>query len=823
MEPWFNLFIQVAKPVFTTLVYSSTHLFLDNLKDELRLQQKKQTKLALKALEIEDKKVTKFQDVIQVLSSIIDLENSEKLKLSGEKDQELDRQLIVHSDGRIADAIDRAGERALTWLERQKMMESWPLRLLPHQLLSSRQAGSPSPLKIVLIPPQVAFSELEKLGLGTAEIEQKLGQGVREFLSQHYPLRSPVRPTEFLGGAWNQQWSHGEASIKALFGILKSEPTLILELEVNADCLILRMAYWGCDQTQYCYETLFKLPYPAFLEASVQTRARQWQKTRDKLLALGKPPEVVNRLGGDNALNLALLEEAEALQAAGIDSRELQLAYQVSRQDGEALCQFLTTCLCLVAGWIADIHYLNCADIPPYLPQWLPQLERSLPQPDALEAVVQGTVTIYQQILTALESDRPRYLPALALKLAQSLARLPDKSLAKAQAEYSFECWLQQRHLSLEELERGGIEELAIAPEEREYLNDLQKCLSALGEEGALAQVEQALRGLRASPAAALTPLTSLTPQRRLIALDSHTLTDKGNKIASLTISSAGVQFVSRRDSNHLELWHLDRQERRISPQKRLSGHTGKIETVALSLDGKLLASIDNTKQRSHIKIWDWQTGKLARTLFGHKHPIHALAFGAGDLSSQASLIASGSHKIKLWDLQRGESFLTLFGHKAWVCTLAIDSEGQILASGSQDKTVRLWNLRTGDLLCTLAGHQGAVRSLAFPPDGGTLVSSSDDRTIKCWDLKSGKLLRTFTGHESAVTSLAISPDGQSLISGSQDKTVKLWHLPTGKLLHTLNGHRDAVGAIAISPDGQRLASASEDGTVKLWGLGIGD
>lgn len=58
-------------------------------------------------------------------------------------------------------------------------------------------------------------------------------------------------------------------------------------------------------------------------------------------------------------------------------------------------------------------------------------------------------------------------------------------------------------------------------------------------------------------------------------------------------------------------------------------------------------------------------------------------------------------------------------------------------------------------LLHTFEGHVGAITSLAFDPHGEILASGSKDRTVKLWEVKSGKLLRSLTGHGLAVTSVA--------------------------------------------------------------------
>jgi WD40 repeat protein len=813
MEQWLNLLIQVAKPILTSLAYTGTNMFLDVLQTEIKNEQNKHKKLALKSLGLNEKKINIIEQVINNTNFNIELDTDEKSLVIPK--QEVAESLATNKEDCWLQLNQQAQENNLKLPEIKKILEHWPLKLFPSQLISSKINNFPTPLRIVIVPPRKIFQDFKAIGIEVEEIEERLSQNLREFLSQNYSSHCSVKPTEFLGGAWNNNNFYGEASIKVLFAALPTEPTLILETAIEGNYIIFRLGYWGRKQNKYCYETIFKLPYRTLIEASIKTRALKWREIKNKLLELGKSPEEIAKLGKDNVINLALLEEIEKLEAAGIETKKLDFPYQVNQEDFEYICQFVSICQCLVAGWIVDLHYLIEDDVSPHLSEWLPQLGQSLGKSEFLPTIIRASISLYQGIFRVLAKERTNYIPRLTLELAHSLRDL-DPSLAREQLESSWQSWLQQHQISpTKAKEKLEAIQGTIKAEDWEYLVSFQTCLSALETQITNTPMQELIAALSDRH-----PL-SYSQKGEHFALD-YTITEISGQVFCLWLDSTSCKLIAKNENKTLALWELKRRKVQLSPTYQLKGYSGKAIAITLSPDGQRLVSSDTTQKRSYIRIWNLQTGKLERTLFGHKQVIYSLAVKSED----DSFLVSGSHKIKVWDLRTGESRLTLFGHKQLVYSLAIAPDGQTLVSGSEDKTIRIWNLCTGNLCRTLTGHQASVRVVAIASDSKTLVSGSDDSTIKLWDLQTGKLLSTLTGHTGGIRALAISPDCQYIVSGSEDKTIKIWHFSSEEvgtvgevplLRQTLLGHEETIRTLAIHPDGRTIASGSDDKTIKFW------
>jgi WD40 repeat protein len=173
-------------------------------------------------------------------------------------------------------------------------------------------------------------------------------------------------------------------------------------------------------------------------------------------------------------------------------------------------------------------------------------------------------------------------------------------------------------------------------------------------------------------------------------------------------------------------------------------------------------------------KHWSAEKFKLE----GHESAVRAVA-----ISEDGKLVASGSgdSKIRLWSTATGEQTLKLEGHEEWVEAVAISTDGKTVASCSGDKTVRLWSIATGEQTLKLEGHEDGVLDVAISTDGKTVASGSMDKSVRLWSTVTGEQTLKLEGHEDRVLDVAISTDCKTVASSSTDSTIRLWSMATGE------------------------------------------
>jgi WD40 repeat protein len=275
--------------------------------------------------------------------------------------------------------------------------------------------------------------------------------------------------------------------------------------------------------------------------------------------------------------------------------------------------------------------------------------------------------------------------------------------------------------------------------------------------------------------------------------------------VTQLAWSRDGQLLSARQDRGDTFLWARGRGEGFV---RQLAGLA--LRAVAFDPSGEQLALMDRSENLSLLTA---HPGDSLLRVGANS----ALARFSADGRFLASFDIFG--RARVWEVSTGRLALVVEPETplARASTLALSSDGRLLALVSQDtQAVRIWEVPAARQLA-LVRHEGAVTGAVFTPEG-LLLTASADQTVRVWEAATGRE-RARLVHEAAVESLALSPDGRWLATTWRGgRSARLWNLETGQEAARLP-HDGEVSAVAWNLKGDRLATASAEGLACTWGL----
>lgn len=239
--------------------------------------------------------------------------------------------------------------------------------------------------------------------------------------------------------------------------------------------------------------------------------------------------------------------------------------------------------------------------------------------------------------------------------------------------------------------------------------------------------------------------------------------------------ASAGTDLIVTADfTGRVIAWNCRGETPR--PQWTIVAHANSIQALAVSADGRLLATGDRD---GTVRVWQTSDGTRAHEIDGIGHPITALVFHPDGARLVTADRKPQKPRLIVWDFHQGQQLRTIdvpqlsayrrYEDIEWggIRGITISADGRILvACGSHDYSgpaaAFLFDLESGEQKRKLASSlKGFCYAVKFHAHGSLMTVAGDvgQGEFRIWDLNNDESLAV-TATPGPSTDFSIHPDG---------------------------------------------------------------
>jgi WD40 repeat protein len=274
-----------------------------------------------------------------------------------------------------------------------------------------------------------------------------------------------------------------------------------------------------------------------------------------------------------------------------------------------------------------------------------------------------------------------------------------------------------------------------------------------------------------------------------------------------------------------------------------LSDTAERIETIALSRDGKTVASAD----RSQVELTPTDPPQPLETIdppSGYHPETKLVGFGA---DGRTLVAASENGRVLRWSLARRNQPVSMLGTRlASARCSVISPEGDAIATLAPSGDLRYWSLLAGRVSQALVGSSRAVpnepeveadydcgQRISFEKRGQALaiIAGQAANEVQLLNTAARSVVGRLTAEGETFDRVAFSTDGRLLVTVSSpaysDGTpgrIRIWDARDAHRVGTPFVIDADIGRIALTPDGKSLvfisrSQSAELGEVVVWSV----
>lgn len=290
------------------------------------------------------------------------------------------------------------------------------------------------------------------------------------------------------------------------------------------------------------------------------------------------------------------------------------------------------------------------------------------------------------------------------------------------------------------------------------------------------------------------------------------------------------LDAANRKIADARALLAIEVEASRVEPPRAiLSGHLQEVTCVAV---GGSPSRIYSGSEDHTVRVWEQGDERWEETArLNHHAIIRAIACTGPKAKKNLLLTATATGRARLFDANKiGDKSCTPIElserHSGSINAVAFSEDGEICATGGEDRSIRLWETTEGKLLGRVsAAHQSAVTSLSFTAKG-QLVSVGRDRRLVVWNVVEGgegrklEQAMAFDRRANEVAQLGVDNEGTRVLF-DEGREIRVMSLESrkieGRLANSPGAPPFATMAL-FSPDGTSiLTNGNAAGRLQLW------
>ncbi|MCH2182477.1 MAG: WD40 repeat domain-containing protein [Mariniblastus sp.] len=177
--------------------------------------------------------------------------------------------------------------------------------------------------------------------------------------------------------------------------------------------------------------------------------------------------------------------------------------------------------------------------------------------------------------------------------------------------------------------------------------------------------------------------------------------------------------------------------------------------------------------------------------------------------------VVGDDHFICIYDFRAGQFVQNLERHSDWVRCSGYSPNGNVLATGGNDRRLIFWDTEDFSAAPVVRKHPHAIIGIDFSADNRRLAAVGFAPVLQLYDLPSRTLKREIPCPTNDNHAVGFSADSRWVAVGGRTGSIQVWEVESGQRVASYRPHRRRIRSLMFDPRG-KIISCADDQVVAI-------